>query len=216
MRQGLLALLAISAALLPMATSARVPKLRTHTTHDGTVYTWDADERRWILHASPAASADDGPMLALKGRRFDIDFAAGQFVVGGRPLIVKPAASKRESEEQQDGDTGRVVWDGAIVLAKYLERERTSVRGRRGRFALRCVRISLSAKDVEGRAAGCLLLGCTYECSSKHVECLHCLVPIRAIFPNRADHGGDSRSLEHAANSRTDWTGPQRKKVPAT
>jgi predicted nicotinamide N-methyase len=95
------------------------------------VYTWDANEGTWVLHASPAGE-EEGPMLMLKGRRFDIDFAAGEFVVGGRPLVVRPAAAKRESEDQQHGDTGRVVWDGAIVLAKYLERgARGAVRGRR-------------------------------------------------------------------------------------
>ena len=128
-RLALLALL----LLLPMSSSARAvaPRRRTHTTHDGTVYTWDADEGVWVLHASPAGE-EDGPMLMLKGRRFDIDFAAGEFVVGGRPLVVRPAAAKRESEDQQHGDTGRVVWDGAIVLAKYLERgARGAVRGRR-------------------------------------------------------------------------------------
>jgi predicted nicotinamide N-methyase len=36
--------------------------------------------------------------------------------------VVRAQADARPAEEQEDADTGRIVWDGAVVLAKHLER----------------------------------------------------------------------------------------------
>jgi len=62
-----------------------------------------------------------GKVLMLKGPNFHIDFAAGKFIVNKKIVIVKPADKTRHSSDQKDGDTGRTIWDGSIVLAKFLE-----------------------------------------------------------------------------------------------
>lgn len=56
---------------------------------------------------------------------------AGGFLIGGRPLLLGAEPQRRAQDEQQDADTGRRVWDGAVVLAKLLEQNVELVRGKR-------------------------------------------------------------------------------------
>lgn len=60
--------------------------------------------------------APDAPpgVLALPGKRWHFDFAGGEFQVHGVPIVV------HETPNTGLG-TGLTVWDGAVVLAKYLE-----------------------------------------------------------------------------------------------
>lgn len=70
--------------------------------------------------------APDAPpgTLLLPGRRFPLNFAAGEFTVHGHPLIVL--------ETQNSGEgTGHTVWDGAVMLAKHLEARYPSLAGKR-------------------------------------------------------------------------------------
>lgn len=63
-----------------------------------------------------------GTVLCLPGRRFPLNFSAGEFIVGGHPL--------RINEVPNAGlGTGLIVWDGSIVLAKYLEHARVPLEG---------------------------------------------------------------------------------------
>jgi hypothetical protein len=73
---------------------------------------------RLRVRARLRATADDAPeeLLALPWRRF----AAGcgeddGLEIGGRRLVVKGVDNSGQG-------TGHTTWDGAVVLAKYLER----------------------------------------------------------------------------------------------
>jgi SAM-dependent methyltransferase len=66
----------------------------------------------------------EGVVLALPGRTFPLDFAGGELTVHGFPLFI--------SEQPNTGlGTGLNVWDGAVVLAKYLEITHPDLTGRR-------------------------------------------------------------------------------------
>ena len=129
------------------ASSARPP--RQYTAADGTVFTFNRELRKWELQAAPKIE-QSGPMLLLKDRvriylgiilrfracftlcrhncnlcwhkAFNFDFQNGDFLVGGTPLVILPPQHPaRAAEDQQHADTGRIVWDGAVLLAKILE-----------------------------------------------------------------------------------------------
>lgn len=60
------------------------------------------------------APVDPTVILALPGKAFPLNFADGQFEVFSVPVFVK--------EKPNTGlGTGLTVWDGAVVLSKYLE-----------------------------------------------------------------------------------------------
>lgn len=59
---------------------------------------------------------DNQPVLGIAGPAFPLD----SLVIAGRRVRFAPPSSKQDSEEL-DGCTGLVTWDGAVVLAKYLE-----------------------------------------------------------------------------------------------
>jgi protein N-lysine methyltransferase METTL21D len=61
--------------------------------------------------------APDAPpgVLALPGRKFPLDFAGGGFTIRGKPVVVREVYNSGQG-------TGLTIWDGAVVLAKYLER----------------------------------------------------------------------------------------------
>lgn len=70
------------------------------------------------MAASTTSGPEEAPApapLLLMGRHFPLDFQGGELAVGGQALYI--------SEEFNTGQgTGLTVWDGAVVLAKYLER----------------------------------------------------------------------------------------------
>ncbi len=104
--------------------AAPAPRRRQHVAADGSIRELNPDTREWVLvevQADPGIK-DGVPLLAIEGRKFKFDFAAGGFKIAGRPVIVLPAKKTRDSTIQIDGDTGRTVWDAAVVLSKgFLE-----------------------------------------------------------------------------------------------
>mmetsp|Transcript_6493 Transcript_6493/g.8254 ORF Transcript_6493/g.8254 Transcript_6493/m.8254 type:complete len:313 (-) Transcript_6493:524-1462(-) len=59
-------------------------------------------------------SVGSSSMLALTWREFDVDLHHGGFTISGLPLKIQERANSGEG-------TGLIVWDGSIVLAKFLE-----------------------------------------------------------------------------------------------
>ncbi|PFH37246.1 hypothetical protein BESB_037040 [Besnoitia besnoiti] len=70
-----------------------------------------------VLQNSAAAA----PLLAIEWKRFPYDFARGEFEVHGFPLYVEGPSQVRPAHLQQDADTGKSVWDGSVVLARFVE-----------------------------------------------------------------------------------------------
>jgi hypothetical protein len=69
------------------------------------------------------APAPTTPLL-IAGKKFPIDFRGGEFTIHGSPLIVHETANSGLG-------TGLTVWDGSVVLAKYLEARHKSLQGQR-------------------------------------------------------------------------------------
>lgn len=67
-------------------------------------------------------------ILLLPGRLFPLDFAGGEFTVHDTPLFIQEATN---ASAGPDGSTGLTVWDGSVVLAKYLESNFKSLQGQR-------------------------------------------------------------------------------------
>ena len=62
--------------------------------------------------------------LMIEGRQFPLDFAGGEFTLHGAHIYV--------SETPNSGlGTGLTVWDGSVILAKYLEARYPSLAGQR-------------------------------------------------------------------------------------
>lgn len=76
-------------------------------------------------YSEPLTGSDT--LRELKGQLYDYDVENGELAVDGKPIFVRYPS--RYSGEIH-GDTGCVVWDGSVILAKYLE-----WRSQHGRFA---------------------------------------------------------------------------------
>jgi len=65
-------------------------------------------------------------MLAITWREFDVDLHNGGFQISSQPLKIQERANSGEG-------TGLIVWDGSIVLAKFLEVEfcNTTLKGKK-------------------------------------------------------------------------------------
>ena len=119
-----------------MSEATKPAARRRHVAADGTIREFDAFSKQWVqIEIQPEQNLDGGavppPLLAIEGRRFDFDFSQGEFEVNGIPIYVVPPEIVRDSEKQADGDTGRTVWDAAVVLAKYMEINGAMMRGKR-------------------------------------------------------------------------------------
>lgn len=94
---------------------------------------FDPDTHTWRKEApqgSPPRAVDaSGGQLALAWAQLPADFAGG-FRIGGVPLVLGPGSGLRAQQEQRHGDTARSVWDGAVALAKALEKSPQLVEGR--------------------------------------------------------------------------------------
>ena len=102
---------------------------RRHVAADGAIRELDPTTRQWVLVEVDGDVGRDSnePLLAIEGRRFEYDFEAGEFLIAGQPVVVLPAVNTRDSAVQIDGDTGRTVWDAAVVLSKgFLEHQVTN------------------------------------------------------------------------------------------
>lgn len=67
---------------------------------------------------SDSDSSETGEILALMGRFFHFDPNGIPFA--GATLVVKEMQNRSSFDE--DGGTGLNVWDGAMLLARYLEK----------------------------------------------------------------------------------------------
>ena len=96
---------------------------------------WDESDNPWgAMPCKPfswfdgASSSDAAPALDRKAM-LHLDFAAGELQINGAPLIIA------NQDHKGNDDTGLAVWDGAVVLAKYIEhlegQGQCIVRGRR-------------------------------------------------------------------------------------
>eukprot|EP00940_MAST-03C_sp_MAST-3C-sp2_P003115 g3115.t1 len=97
-------------------------KRRVHVSRDGTKRVWCTEKRRWEVETTSAtAKIGSAPLLLIKGPAFaDVDFEKEGLMISGRRIRVgKP--ERRPAELRLDGDTGDNVWDGSVVLAKFLE-----------------------------------------------------------------------------------------------
>jgi hypothetical protein len=65
------------------------------------------------IHAAPSDT-----VLLLPGRLFPLDFSGGEYTVHSTPLFIY---EKPNTAAGPDGATALSVWDGGVVLGKYLE-----------------------------------------------------------------------------------------------
>ena len=71
---------------------------------------------RWNRpHSSSSSSSSSSPLLALPGRRFPLDLLAEGFPILDQRLMIKGQPNSGQG-------TGHTTWDGAVVLAKFLEK----------------------------------------------------------------------------------------------
>ncbi|CAM9749881.1 unnamed protein product, partial [Discosporangium mesarthrocarpum] len=89
-------------------------------------------------------------LLALPWRNFDLDFAGGGLILGGKPLVIRDVSNS-------DKGTGFFTWDGAVMLAKYLEHTMTMPHQHAGNLQGGQEKISLKYQrqgSVEGSVSG--------------------------------------------------------------
>lgn len=67
-------------------------------------------------------------MLALPWRRFRVSVSGGEFTIAGQRILASEGASL-DDDLSAEAQTGLTAWDGALVLAKFLERS-VALRGR--------------------------------------------------------------------------------------
>ena len=70
----------------------------------------------YTKYSEPLTGSDT--LRELKGQLYDYDVENGELAIDGKPIFVRYPS--RYSGEIH-GDTGCVVWDGSVILAKYLE-----------------------------------------------------------------------------------------------
>lgn len=105
-----------------IAASQQQQQPRERRTRDGSVYIFDVDAKSWRLKCSPKPTVqeDSRPQLQLGWAQFNVSFD-GDFSIANEAVLLRPGRGLRPHEEQQHGDTGRSLWDGAVALAKLLE-----------------------------------------------------------------------------------------------
>ena len=71
----------------------------------------------------------DAPLLALPYKKFLFRFD-GDFTVNGVPVLLTTPDEQRQSTKAVDGDTGRAVWDAAVLMALMFDQRSELVRGK--------------------------------------------------------------------------------------
>jgi len=114
---------------LLMSTKASQQR-RRHVAADGSIREYNPTTKKWVF-IEPIEQTTTTDILAIEGRRFEYDFAQGEFHINQIPMYIIPPDSVRDSTNQKDGDTGRTVWDAAVVIAKYMEKNHHAMQGKR-------------------------------------------------------------------------------------
>jgi predicted nicotinamide N-methyase len=118
--------LAIMAALTtePALCDCKKP-VRTHVSSDGQKYEYHPCKKQWVVLATELSPGGENAaatkVLSLPGRLFNFNFSSGEFKINDLPLRISAPGSFRNAEDQEDADTGLTIWDGSVLLAKYLE-----------------------------------------------------------------------------------------------
>ena len=128
----------------------------------------------------------------IEGKLFPLDFPGGEFTIHGAPLYALEVGNSGQG-------TGLTVWDGSIVLAKYLEARYPSLAGRR-------VLEVGAGPGVAGLAAAALGAEVTLT------DLDYCLPNLRAAVARNAHllKAGAAPPLVGAL----DWLAPQRSALP--
>ncbi len=140
---------------------------------------------------SAAAAPDE--VLMIEGKLYPLDYAGGELTIHGTPLYTL--------EQGNSGlGTGLTVWDGSIVLAKYLEARFPSLAGKR-------VLEVGAGPGVAGLAA--VALGAAQVTLT---DLPYCLDNLRAAVALNAHHvkAGAAPPVVGAL----DWLAPQRSALP--
>eukprot|EP00927_Polykrikos_kofoidii_P077413 TRINITY_DN74352_c0_g1_i1.p1 TRINITY_DN74352_c0_g1~~TRINITY_DN74352_c0_g1_i1.p1 ORF type:complete len:384 (-),score=51.98 TRINITY_DN74352_c0_g1_i1:90-1241(-) len=126
---------AVMPVVEPSAEHVIAPELKArtrkvHRSKDGTTFIFDPETNSWRLdmQASVSSPSDGAPLSALPWNQFRAAFD-GDFIIAGSPLLLAQEKTSRAQAEQRHGDTGRTIWDGAVALAKALERNPWLVEG---------------------------------------------------------------------------------------
>mmetsp|Transcript_22503 Transcript_22503/g.47070 ORF Transcript_22503/g.47070 Transcript_22503/m.47070 type:complete len:289 (-) Transcript_22503:1491-2357(-) len=77
-----------------------------------------------------SGSNNNVPILALMGRFFPFDPENG-IPFATSTLVIKESQNRNHAVDDGDGGTGLNVWDGALLLARYLEKKSQIVEGKR-------------------------------------------------------------------------------------
>jgi predicted nicotinamide N-methyase len=138
----------------------------------------------WMSSAVPVGASSE--VLMIEGKLFPLDFAGGELTIHGQPLLVSEVPNSGQG-------TGHTVWDGSVVLAKYLEARYATLAGR-------SVLELGSGPGVAGLAA--LALGGRVTFS----DLPYCLPNLQAVVQRNAHlvKGGAAPSV-----GVLDWTAPQ-------
>eukprot|EP00933_Yihiella_yeosuensis_P043771 TRINITY_DN38725_c0_g1_i1.p1 TRINITY_DN38725_c0_g1~~TRINITY_DN38725_c0_g1_i1.p1 ORF type:complete len:326 (+),score=62.09 TRINITY_DN38725_c0_g1_i1:39-1016(+) len=100
---------------------------------DGRVFIFDEAAQSWRLQSdetkNEAEKGSSQVQLALPWSQFNTSFE-GEFSIDGTAVILGEDPTRRNQDQQAHGDTGNSIWDGAIALAKALERNPWLVKGR--------------------------------------------------------------------------------------
>ncbi|CAJ1329271.1 unnamed protein product [Effrenium voratum] len=103
---------------------------RVRKTRDGRTFVFDSCANAWRLDDSSMEKAEEWEQLALPWSQFNVSFQ-GQFQIAGIPILLGEDPDRRPQGSQEHADTGNSIWDGAVALAKVLERQPQLVRGRK-------------------------------------------------------------------------------------
>jgi Lysine methyltransferase len=123
---------------------------------------------RWRCNPSIPRRYEKSPLLSIQGRYFEHDFSTLPFRVTSAYTETTVDLWISEAPNTHHAGTGVTVWDGAVLLARYLEA--VSLQCKNECQGSRPVSSSLPLHDVHGRrvlelGAGCGLVGIVASCA---------------------------------------------------
>ena len=99
---------------------------RLHTDSSGVTRAYDTLEKKWVVvETLSRTKVSSETTLLLEGPKLTgkFDFEKGEFRINDKSIVVSKARTTRDTEKQQDGDTGRTIWDGKFTLyPRYISR----------------------------------------------------------------------------------------------